>query len=244
MRQAEARRLEEEAERQAILDAPLQKARDLEVSKLVQRRNQLRQQGEAIVAEANSPTWRSSPSGTGRSDDHQNHRVRLTDRDPVHGQRSPRKFPRGTIKRGAFRSTLARSPLVELTINHGAGGSLPLAHTKSGSLRLAEDERGLRIDADLDESRHDVADLLKAMARGDVDKMSFGFIADKDDWSTDGTVRNIRSIDLDGGDVRVVNDPANPAAWTSLEGDPRSDRSVRGHCQLHDEDLRERVRYH
>jgi hypothetical protein len=46
-----------------------------------------------------------------------------------------------------------------------------LARTKSGTLRLAEDERGLRIDATLDPTDPDVQRLIPKMKRGDMSQM-------------------------------------------------------------------------
>lgn len=51
-----------------------------------------------------------------------------------------------SIAPGAFRKTLSETPDVRLLINHEG---LPLARTKNGTLKLEEDERGLRFNADL-----------------------------------------------------------------------------------------------
>ncbi len=75
------------------------------------------------------------------------------------------------IKRGAFRKALNGDPDVRLLINHEG---LPLARTKNGTLRLKEDTKGLRFEADLDDTQ-DAADLVAKLERGDVDEMSFRF---------------------------------------------------------------------
>jgi hypothetical protein len=52
-----------------------------------------------------------------------------------------------TVKRGAFKRSLKNKDDVRLLLNHDG---MPLARTKSGTLTLDEDERGLAVDADLD----------------------------------------------------------------------------------------------
>lgn len=75
------------------------------------------------------------------------------------------------IKRGAFRKALNGDPDVRLLINHEG---LPLARTKNGTLSLKEDTKGLRFEAELDDTQ-DARDLVAKLERGDVDEMSFRF---------------------------------------------------------------------
>ena len=121
-----------------------------------------------------------------------------------------------TISRGAFKRTLNESPDVVLLVNHGEGGGLPLARTKSGTMTLVEDARGLRVDADLNPNDPDVRSLVPKMQRGDVDQMSFAFRATDQDWSEDYTKRTIRSVALHRGDVSIVTMGANPATTSSV----------------------------
>ena len=51
-----------------------------------------------------------------------------------------------TIGSGAFRATLAENPTVLFLIQHYG---LPLANTKSDTMRLWESERGLEVEADM-----------------------------------------------------------------------------------------------
>src|ERR1022692_465434 len=97
-----------------------------------------------------------------------------------------------TIARGAFKRTLSESPDVVLTINHGDGGQLPLARTKSGTLTLTEDTRGLRVDADLNSRDPDVQALMPKLERHDVDEMSLAFRVTDQTWSEDYSQRAIR----------------------------------------------------
>lgn len=120
------------------------------------------------------------------------------------------------VTAGAFAETLAASPLVEFTVNHGAGGGLPMAHTRNGTLELTEDEIGLRFAATVDPRRSDVADLLSALARGDMAEASFKFRIDVGVWSPDFDFFRINSVDIDHGDVSAVNFGANPAASSQI----------------------------
>ncbi len=124
---------------------------------------------------------------------------------------------------GAFADTLAASPLVEFTVNHGAGGALPMAHTRNSTLDLVEttepDEdgrKGLSYDAYVDPTRSDVSNLVKALQRGDIAEASFKFRITKGSWSPDWTEYHIEGVDLDRGDVSAVNYGANPNATSTL----------------------------
>jgi hypothetical protein len=82
-----------------------------------------------------------------------------------------------------------------------------LGSTRAGTLKLVEDERGLKVTAQLPNTTtgRDAAELLK---RGDVDAMSFGFTVPRggDDWSEDGSERTLREVMLH--EVSIVAFPA------------------------------------
>lgn len=107
------------------------------------------------------------------------------------------------VKRGAFTKTIKDGADVRLLIDHEG---VPLARTKSGTLRLMEDERGLAVEADLDPMNPDAARVISAMKRGDLSQMSFAFRTIKDAWSDDRNVRELREVQL--YDVSVVTFPA------------------------------------
>lgn len=116
------------------------------------------------------------------------------------------------VDRGAFTATLATSPLVEFTLNHNRGGGLPMAHTRNGTLTLGVSAEGLTYDATVDPTRSDVADMLKALERGDLAEASFKFGIVRGQWSPDFTEYRILEVDLNRGDVSAVNFGANPLA--------------------------------
>lgn len=108
------------------------------------------------------------------------------------------------IQRGAFSDAIGRDDVVFL-INHDG---LPMARTRSGTLKLTEDERGLYIESELDSKDPDVARIVPKMKRGDLDKMSFAFIPEVQEWDDSGDIP-IRTITRAGlQDVSIVTFPA------------------------------------
>ena len=116
-----------------------------------------------------------------------------------------------TVSRGAFAKTLAEQDDVRLLFNHDG---IPLARTKSGTLTLEEDEKGLRCEAELDDASPLVQQVSSAMNRGDLDQMSFAFQVMRQEWNGDFSQRFINEAKL--FDVSVVTYPANPATSASL----------------------------
>lgn len=99
---------------------------------------------------------------------------------PAHGE---------VIRSSAFTKTLAERADVRLLVNHDG---VPIARTKSGSLMLTVDERGLLVDApDLDMSNPTVQELVSAMSRGDIDQMSFAFIPVREEYDSETRTREI-----------------------------------------------------
>ena len=110
-----------------------------------------------------------------------------------------------TIAPGAFTSALDRGDDVVLLVNHDG---LPLARTRSGTLRLTQDERGLYIESELDPSDPDVRAIVPKMKRGDLDKMSFAFIPTRQSWDDSGDMPKRMIEDLQLFDVAIVTTPA------------------------------------
>ncbi|HEY6116209.1 MAG TPA: HK97 family phage prohead protease, partial [Candidatus Dormibacteraeota bacterium] len=113
----------------------------------------------------------------------------------------------------AFDVTLAARADAHLLINHDG---MPLARTKSGTLKLSTDTTGLHVEAGLEPSDPDVQRLMPKMNRKDMDEMSFGFRVKNDEWNEDYTQRRLLEVSLHKGDVSVVNFGANPATSAQL----------------------------
>jgi hypothetical protein len=134
------------------------------------------------------------------------------------------------VRSGAFTKTLNEAPDVTLLVNHEG---LPLARTKSGTLKLAQDTRGLHTGSELEARDPDVQKIQYKMERGDMDRMSFAFGVVRDKWSEDLATRDMVELSLNGGDVSLVTHPANPNASATLRSlrakaaeDPEAIRSL------------------
>lgn len=108
------------------------------------------------------------------------------------------------VRSTAFTKTVRENDDVRLLVNHDG---VPLARTKSGTLSLSVDKRGLFAEADLDPANPTVSELRSAMERGDLDQMSFAFsdYTKPDQQYDDDGVRQLREVRL--FDVSVVTFP-------------------------------------
>ena len=99
------------------------------------------------------------------------------------------------IAPGAFKRSLKSRNEVKMFMNHNMDHVL--ASTRSKTLKLIEDSKGLLAEAKLPETSVG-KDLSILMQRGDVNSMSFGFTvpAQGDDWSQDGMTRTLKEIRL------------------------------------------------
>ena len=99
------------------------------------------------------------------------------------------------IMPGAFAKSLKSRNNIRMYMNHDS--SMLLGTTKSKTVRLVEDSKGLYVDADLPDTSVG-RDLSVLMQRGDVDSMSFGFTVPQggDRWSDDGSRRELKQIRL------------------------------------------------
>ena len=135
------------------------------------------------------------------------------------------------IAPGAFKRSLQSRNEVKLLWNHDAGE--PLASVRGGTLRLVEDEIGLRVEATLANTTRgrDVAELIRSKT---IDSMSFGFSVIKDSWSSNGEVRTLEAVRL--FETSVVSWPAYTAtagtisvrsASTGIDADQLADALMR-----------------
>ena len=110
------------------------------------------------------------------------------------------------IAPGAFRSALLKNDILALADHDPAR---VLARTRSQTLRLAEDSRGLAFDLDVPDTQIG-KDLLALAERDDLGGMSFGFTtpANGDRW--EGQTRTLINIDL--REISVVS------AWPAYDG--------------------------
>ena len=135
---------------------------------------------------------------------------------------------REKIAKGAFTEALRTSD-VRALFNHDE--EYVLGRLKSGTLRLEEDERGLKVEIDPPDTQ-DAKDLIKRMQRGDIDQMSFAFTMEGgiQTWDETGDMP-LRIIEKVGDllDVSVVTYPAYP----ETEAAARSLAATRKERQRH-----------
>jgi len=117
---------------------------------------------------------------------------------------------RERIAPGAFAGSLAGDVLALL--DHGP--SKVLGRTRSGSLRLSEDAKGLAFELDLPDTQAG-ADVLALATRGDLGGMSFGFIVPTGGESWEGERRTLNRVEL--REISVVSAwPAYPDTTLAL----------------------------
>jgi len=120
------------------------------------------------------------------------------------------------IAPGAFKRSLQSRNDVKLLWNHDSG--TVLGSTRAGTLRLEEDNVGLRVSADLPDTQagRDAAYLIK---RGDVDSMSFGFSVPKggDEWVS-ANERVLNSVRLFETSIVAFPAYAQTAGSTAVRG--------------------------
>jgi len=112
---------------------------------------------------------------------------------------------RETIAPGAFRASLAGDVLA--LRDHDA--KRVLGRTRSGTLRLSEDSRGLAFDLDVPDTSEG-RDVLAMAERGDLGGMSFGFDVPAGGDSWNGDRRELRTVAL--AEISVVS------GWAAYPG--------------------------
>lgn len=120
-----------------------------------------------------------------------------------------------TIAPGAFTASLASRPDILALADHDSKSVL--GRTRSGTLRLSEDSKGLAFSLDLPDTRAG-RDILTLAERGDLGGMSFGFTvpADGDHWQAHR--RELRNVVLH--EISVVS------AWPAYDGTEVALRSI------------------
>jgi HK97 family phage prohead protease len=123
-----------------------------------------------------------------------------------------------TIAPGAFSRTIRSRNNIFLLVNHDP--ARPLASTRSKTMSLEEDSRGLLVKATLPDTTdgRDLAVLLGAGGKHPrvIDSMSFGFSVPRggDSWSEDGSQRTLNQVRLH--ETSIVAFPAYGATSASV----------------------------
>jgi len=125
---------------------------------------------------------------------------------------------REVVRAGAFANSIIKDD-VRALLNHDP--NLILGRNKSGTLRLSEDDHGLRVEIDMPSTSY-ASDLLASMERGDLNQMSFGFRTVRDRWTTNAAsdeldLRELLEVEL--FDVSPVTFPAYPQTTVAQKRD-------------------------
>ena len=110
---------------------------------------------------------------------------------------------------------------VVLRYNHN-DSFMVLARTRNKSLELNVDEKGLYIDATLQDDITDHKNIFNAIKSGLIDKQSFAFVVDEDEYDYDTDTRTITKIGK-VFDVSVVDQPFYNATDVSVARNQNDD---------------------
>ena len=127
---------------------------------------------------------------------------------------------------------------VVLRYNHN-DSFMVLARTRNKSLGLNVDEKGLFIDATLQDDITDHRNIFNAIKSGLIDKQSFAFTVDEDNYDYDTDTRTITKIGK-VFDVSVVDQPFYNATDVSIARDLNNDDFLNRREELrkaHEEEL-------
>lgn len=132
---------------------------------------------------------------------------------------------------------------VVLRYNHN-DSFMVLARTRNKSLNLEVDDKGLMIDATLQDDITDHRNIYNAIKSGLIDKQSFAFVVDEDEYDYDTDTRTITKIGK-LFDVSVVDQPFYNGTDVSVARDVNEDEFMARREELrkqHEEQLAEEQR--
>ncbi|PEA97939.1 HK97 family phage prohead protease [Bacillus cereus] len=117
------------------------------------------------------------------------------------------------IEPGAFARSLSENSDIRALFNHNWDNVL--GRTKSGTLRLEEDDKGLKFEIELPNTSVG-RDLAESMSRGDINQCSFGFWITEENWdyNVEPALRTIKEVEL--YEISVVSIPAYDDTEVSL----------------------------
>ena len=121
---------------------------------------------------------------------------------------------------------------VVLRYNHN-DSFMVLARTRNKSLELNVDEKGLMIDAKLQDDITDHRNIYNAIKSGLIDKQSFAFTVDEDEYDYDTDTRTIKKIGR-LYDVSVVDQPFYNSTDVSIARD-ENDEFLTKRAELREE---------
>ncbi|WP_430488918.1 HK97 family phage prohead protease [Rossellomorea marisflavi] len=117
------------------------------------------------------------------------------------------------IEPGAFARTISENGDIRALFNHN--WDHVLGRTKNGTLKVEEDNRGLKFEVELPNTSL-ARDLAESLRRGDINQCSFGFYATNDTWdyAVEPAIRTLNEVEL--YEISVVSIPAYEDTEVSL----------------------------
>lgn len=128
-----------------------------------------------------------------------------------------------TLRAGCFQSSLAGQDDIAALVDHES--SRLIGRRSSGTLKLAEDARGLSFDISVPDTTVG-RDLIELAKRGDLPGCSFGFTDAVDEWR-DRQHRELRSVRLIEISIITGGTPAYPDTVVSPRHRQRGPQSAR-----------------
>lgn len=108
------------------------------------------------------------------------------------------------VRAGAFQKSIEKDDIRAL-FNHDSNHVL--GRNRAGTLELGEDEKGLFVRIMPPDTQW-ARDLQVSIARGDISQMSFGFIVEKDEWTSENGMDIRELVEVKLFDVSPVTFPA------------------------------------
>lgn len=108
------------------------------------------------------------------------------------------------VRKNAFKKSIDTDDIRAL-FNHDSNHVL--GRNKAGTLELVEDDKGLLVRIYPPDTAL-ARDLLVSISRGDISQMSFGFVVEKDEWSTENGIDTRELTQVKLYDVSPVTFPA------------------------------------
>jgi uncharacterized protein len=117
------------------------------------------------------------------------------------------------IAPGAFARSISENGDIRALFNHN--WDHVLGRTKNGTLKVEEDNRGLKFEVELPYTSL-ARDLAESLRRGDINQCSFGFFATNDTWdyAVEPAIRTLNEVEL--YEISVVSIPAYEDTEVSL----------------------------
>ncbi|MCT1193912.1 HK97 family phage prohead protease [Lactococcus lactis] len=133
------------------------------------------------------------------------------------------------IEPGAFSRSLSDNGDIRALFNHNWDNVL--GRTKSQTLELREDEKGLNFKVELPDTSV-ARDLTISMERGDINQCSFGFFITDEGWNynVEPALRTIKEVEL--FEISIVSIPAYDDTEASLVRSKEIGKSIEARTKL------------